>query len=64
MDNSGTQGFAGESGISYADVLSGRMGTTIVVRVSRGSDARIHCLLTLFTTGIVAILFEDHLTIM
>ena len=42
MDNGRMLGFRGDDAVKYADVVSGRLGMTMVVRVSGGSNGIIH----------------------
>lgn len=49
MDNGRTLGFAGESDVKYADVVSAGEGMTMLVRVSGGRDGIIHPPFIVFT---------------
>jgi len=51
MDNRRTLGLRGDDCIKYADVLSGGLGMTMVVRVSGGSNDTIHSPFMIFQNG-------------
>lgn len=48
-NNNRTLGFAGESEIEYADVVSGGKYLTMVIRLGGGRDARFQCPFMVFT---------------